>query len=59
MFYFNIFSRPALNVMYPMLLCLITMSEVNVGGMVVWIKFSHQSFITFCCHVVESSSGTV
>ena len=42
-----------MNVMLPILLCWLTMSEADVGGMAVEVEPSHRYFITFCCYVTD------
>ena len=51
--------RPALKVMALILLCWLTMSETDVGGMAVGVEPSHQYSVTFCCHVTDGSRGAV
>jgi len=41
------------------LLCLLTTSEADVGGMVAEAEPSHQYSITFCCCVADGSRGVV
>jgi len=45
--------------MPPILLCWLTTSEVDVGGMAVKIEPSHQYPITFCFCVTDGSRGAV
>ena len=47
------YTRSALKVMPPILLCCLTMSEVDVGGMTAEVEPSHQYFVTFCCRVTD------
>ena len=58
-FFYIYTTRAALKVMPPILLCWLTMSEVNVGGMAVEAEPSHQYSIIFCCRVTDSSNGAV
>ena len=45
--------------MPPILLCLPTMSEADVGGMAVEVEPSWKYFITFCCCATDGSRGAV
>ena len=51
--------KTAPKIMPSILLCWSTMSEADGGGMAVKVEPSYQYFITFCCHVTDSSSGEV
>ena len=44
-------------VISPILLCLHTTSEADVGSMPVGAESSHQNSITCCCYVTEDSRG--
>ena len=47
--------RAAPKVMLPVLLCWLTMSEVDIGGVAVEAEPSHQYSVTFSCHVTDGS----
>ena len=51
--------RAAPKVMPATLLCWLTVSEVDVGGMAVDGEPSHQYPITRCCRVTDGSRGTL
>ena len=51
------YTRAALKVVPPMLLCWPTTSEVDVGGVAVKVEPSNQYSIAFCCHVTDGSRG--
>jgi len=59
LFLYIYFMRPALKVMALILLCWLTMSETDVGGMAVGVEPSHQYSVTFCCHVTDGSRRAV
>ena len=48
-----------MKVMPPMLFCWCMTSEMDVGGMAVEIKPSHQYPITFCCGMTDGGRGAV
>jgi len=50
--------RAATNVMPPILLCWLTTSEVDVGGMAE-VELSLQYSTKFCCCVIDGSRGAV
>jgi len=52
-------TRAAPKVMPLILVCWITMSEVDVGGVAVVVEPSHQHPMTFCCCVTDGSRGAV
>jgi len=47
--------RAAPKVMLPVLLCWLTMSEVDIGGVAVEAEPSHQYSVTFSCDVTDGS----
>jgi len=49
----------ALKIMSPISLSQLTISEVDVDCMAVEVEPSHQYSITCCCHMTDSSWGTV
>ena len=49
------YTKAALKVMPPILLCGPITSEVDTGGMVVQVEHSCQYSITFCCCVTDGS----
>lgn len=49
----------AMKVVPLILLCCPTVSEEDVGGMVVENKYSHQCSVTFCCHLKDDNRGAV
>jgi len=51
--------RGALNVMPPVLLCCLMISEVDVGGMAVDVELPHLYPIMFCCCVTGGGRETV
>ena len=51
--------RTALKITPPILLCLPTTPEADVGGMAVGLEPSHQYFITIFCCVTDGSRGEV
>jgi len=55
---FSVLST-ALKVLPPIILCWPSASEVDVGGMAVEVKPSHQHSVIFCCDVTDSSREAV
>jgi len=55
---FSVLST-ALKVLPPIILCWPSASEVDVGGMAVEVKPSHQHSVIFCCHVTDGSREAV
>jgi len=53
------YTEAAPKVMPPILLCCLTMSEADGGGMAEKVEPSHQQPITFCCCVTDASRGAV
>ena len=54
-----IYTRAALEVMTPVLLCRPVASEADVGGMAVEVEPSHQYSVPCCCCVTDGSRGAV
>ena len=54
-----LYMRAALEVMPPLLLCWPTVSEADVGAMIVEAERSHQYSITFCHCATDGSRGAV
>lgn len=50
--------RAAPKVLPPILLCFLTKSETSVSGLAVQAEPSYYYFITCCCHVDDSDSGS-
>ena len=53
------YTRAALKVMPPILLCWPTTSEVVVGGMAVEVEPSHQYSVRYCCCTTDGSRSAV
>ena len=54
-----LYTRAALKVMPPILLCWPMTLEADVGGVAVEAGPSHQYSVAFCCHVTDGSRGAV
>lgn len=53
-----LYTRAALKVLSPILLCWPTTPEVGVGGVAVEVAPLHQHSVMFCCHATDGSRGT-
>lgn len=52
-------KKAALKKMPPILLCWLTASELDTGGMETEAECSHQYSVTFSCHATDDSRKTV